>query len=506
MLTLRRVRVPAFALLIAAAVLYFCTRSSPAYPINDWSDANIYLTIGKGITRGQVMYRDLYDHKGPLLYMLHAACAMISFDGFLGVYLMETAFAAAFLCCVYRLLKLYGAERMAWLMLPVIAFVVYSPHSFSEGDSAEELCMPLLACSMCHGLAFLRSGHTRMSVRGLVAEGVLAGCVFWIKFTLIGVHAGLLLCLVLMPLARRKWREALRAAGWLLMGVAISTLPWLAYFGLNGAICDWLKTYLYDNLFLYGAEASGLGARVRAMAVCGLEWLAGNLRYTLLILLGLGWFWLNKRRLAWERAAVWLAAGLGALSIFIGGKDYPYYGQGLAPLAALGLVPICLWLKKPLGALTRRQFAALCALACALSVGLCPLLCRNMTTDEGVQFGQAREETMQYQFAARIAETPDATLLNYGFMDAGFYTAAGLVPTVKYFHLNNVPLQEMRDEQNRYVDEALTDYVVTRGGGPESLERNYELIATASSPGYWYESVYLYRRRASAADETEGLK
>ena len=35
-------QVLAYALLIAAAVLFFCSKSSFGYPINDWSDANIY--------------------------------------------------------------------------------------------------------------------------------------------------------------------------------------------------------------------------------------------------------------------------------------------------------------------------------------------------------------------------------------------------------------------------------------------------------------------------------
>ena len=81
---------------------------------------------------------------------------------------------------------------------------------------------------------------------------------------------------------------------------------------------------------------------------------------------------------------------------------------------------------------------------------------------------------------------PDATLLNYGFMDAGFYTAAGLVPNVKYFHQTNVPLEEMLAEQERYLREGLCDYVITRGKQPEWIGERYELIATESSPNFWY--------------------
>ena len=71
-----RARIGLLALIIAAAVLFFCSKSSPAYPINDWSDANIYFSAGKGMLAGRVMYRDLYDHKGPLIYALHALCAL----------------------------------------------------------------------------------------------------------------------------------------------------------------------------------------------------------------------------------------------------------------------------------------------------------------------------------------------------------------------------------------------------------------------------------------------
>ena len=103
---------------------------------------------------------------------------------------------------------------------------------------------------------------------------------------------------------------------------------------------------------------------------------------------------------------------------------------------------------------------------------------------------------MQYQLAGVMEEGTDVTLLNYGFMDAGFYTATGLVPQVKYFHQTNVPLREMLDEQLRYIEEGLCTYVVTRGKQPADIEKNYELIATADSPeGFWYNHVYLYRLR-----------
>lgn len=474
----------AWALLTALLVLFFCSKSSPGYPVNDWTDANIYFTIGKGMTQGQVVYRDLYDHKGPLLYALHAVCAWISFQDFTGVFVMEVLLAAAFLHLSEKFLRLCGVKRAA-LLVPVLAMILYSSLSFGQGDSSEEICLPMMAATLLHVCDHLQNGVGRMKRKTLILDGFLTGCVFWIKFTLVGVHAGLLGWILILHLARREWKSFFESLGWLAAGFALSTLPWVIYFGLNGAIADWLKVYLYDNLFLYSAgESTGMLSRMKAIVLSGLDWLGNNLRYTAVMALGLVWFALKEKKTRW---ALLLAAFLGALAVFIGGKSYPYYGFALAGLAVLGLVPVGRALEK----LRLPKWAAAAALA--VCVALSALISHNMTADYGAPFGSPKEETMQHKIAAHLPK--DASLLNYGFMDAGFFTAAGLTPEVKYFHRTNVPLDEMISEQYRYIAEGVTDYVVTRQMLTDDQLAHYELITETDSPNFWYEKVYLYRRK-----------
>ena len=473
-----------YGLLIASAMLFFTTRSSPAWPINDWCDANIYLSVGKGMTQGKVVYRDLYDHKGPLLYALHALCALVSFDSFFGVYLMEVLLAAAFLFFGYKAMTVYGKKENAVLLLPVLAWMVYAAWSFCEGDSAEEMCMPLVAASIWHVLAFFKSGDERMSARGLMAEGALAGCVLWIKFTGLGMHAGLLLAMLLRHLVKKEWKNSLRMIGWLFAGFVLSTLPWIVYFGLNGAVADWLGVYFYDNLFRYGGASMTLLQRVKAMVKNGVKWIWQNWPYTLAILGGLVWF--IRRCKVWEWLALVLAAFFGAALVFFSGVEYPYYGQALAPLAIAGVIALSCLIRRPVR-------KAVMAAVCAVCIALCPLTSYNANVDFGCTIFQPREETMQYQLAKVINETPDATLLNYGFMDAGFFTAAGIAPTEKFFHSSNVDMPEKAQEQLRCIREGLVDYVVVRNEGPKELHEKYELVAEADSPDFWYEKVFLYR-------------
>lgn len=151
-----------WCLLCAAAALAVCSRSSPLYPTNDWGDANIYFTIGRGMLEGLVPYRDLLDHKGPLLYFLHAAAALVSDSSFFGVWLWEVAAGTAFLWFSLKSVSLFCPEHLSLLTVPLVAGAVYSSPAFAQGDSAEELCLPLLAFSLwCLLRAFKAEGAVR---------------------------------------------------------------------------------------------------------------------------------------------------------------------------------------------------------------------------------------------------------------------------------------------------------------------------------------------------------
>lgn len=484
----------AFALLLSAGVLFFCSKSSPGYPINDWCDANIYLTIGKGMSRGLVLYRDLYDHKGPLLYAVHVLAALVSFRSFIGVYLIEIVQAAFFLFYSYRILSLFGCRKSAWLLMPVIAVGVFASTSFAQGDSAEEMCLPLMAAQLYLTLRhFQRGEDTPMPARELVLCGLLAGCVFWIKFTIIGIPAGLVLGLLLPCVVHKRWKQAFQTLCYLALGAFLSTVPWLIYFGVNGAIYDWLKVYIGHNLFLYSdALPMTMTERLQIIVRWIGNWLLVNWCYTPWVIAGPLWLTLRRRQKGMASSS-WLALGVGGFFVFIGAKEYAYYELTLAVLVPLGACALGFWLEPRLEKLCARRGAmgGLCAGVSLLCVGLC-LLSPNINPNAGCGFGQDKSETMAYQIASAMEVDEDTTLLNWGFMDGGFYTAAGIAPTTKYFCQNNMPLPEMRSMQRRYVGNDLCEYVVTYMDRTKLLE-HYELITEAPSPNFWYPQVYLYR-------------
>ena len=85
-----------------------------------------------------------------------------------------------------------------------------------------------------------------------------------------------------------------------------------------------------------------------------------------------------------------------------------------------------------------------------------------MFTPNRYLMGVEQSEMPQYKFKEIIEQKENPTLLNYGFLDGGFYTVCNIIPNCKAFCKLNIPLEEMYRLQKNYVEAGLCDFVVTR--------------------------------------------
>lgn len=466
-----------WCLLCAAAALAVCSRSSPLYPTNDWGDANIYFTIGRGMLKGLVPYRDLLDHKGPLLYFLHAAAALVSDSGFFGVWLWEVAAGAAFLWFSLQTVALFCPSGISLPAIPLLAGAVYSSAAFAQGDSAEELCLPLLAFSLwCMLRLFRAKGKARPSLWLVFANGLAAGAVFWVKFTLVGLHFAWMASLAFwLWLEKKSFSAALKACGAFLGGMAAVTAPVLAYFAFHGSLGDLFGTYFVTNLTSYSDAPANWSTPFYNMAVSGLSTLGANPVWMGLALLGGAWLVFSPRLLTGAgRAAVAAMAFFTAFFIWCGSLGWPYYGLPLAVFAPLGFVPLVGLARRLPLRLPRRTLAAGCAVCLAASLALEAFVSPNVGF-----MALKKEDLVQTKFAAIIRAEGGESLLNYGFLDGGFYLTSGILPSCRFFCRTNLSnWEELEQPVRRMVKENAFDFIVTREEGPLYEMEGYELVCT----------------------------
>ena len=481
----------ALAGLISVCVLLVCSKNSPLYPMNDWVDVNCFFTVGRGMRHGLTPYLDLYDQKGPLLYAAYALAACISETSFLGVFMVEAACFAAFLFFSGRTAEVLSDTPAAFG--PAAAGlgigIPLSP-AFSHGGSAEELFLPVFALSL---YLVLKAMHERRPLTSLQAAllGACAAAAFWTKYTFCGLYAGLAAAVLLWEFADHRGRNLLRMISRALPGAGLLTAAVLIRYAAAGALPVLWQAYFVDNLTSYSENIRG------GHYAMPLPNLLNNLSWSVPAGLGLVWLLLSAKH-RWREAA---ACASGAVLLFVftyaSGRRYPYYALVLAAFGAPGFAALFALLPGKLR--QKRLFRRAAASLTAGIVLLSPLAAYSWSGNVYL-LGKDRDEMPQYRFAETIRQSEDASLLNYGFLDGGFYFASESLPRTRFFCTLNNDLEEMRQELRSAVSEGKTEFIVTRGQKLKNAG-SYLLAGEAETVfegRIW--TYYLYQRKADGRE------
>ena len=188
---------------LSAVLLALCSKSSPLYAFNDWMDANIFFTMGRSMLGGRVLYRDVFDHKGPVLYLLYGLAGLVGGTDFRGVLVLEIIAMTSFLYTGLRTAELLAGRRLSvwWMALPAAGMA--ASRAFSHGGSAEELLLPFLAAALFSLVRALHSPGAK-PLRAVCVQGLLAGCALWLKYTVLGFYLAWVVVLAALYL-RRGW-------------------------------------------------------------------------------------------------------------------------------------------------------------------------------------------------------------------------------------------------------------------------------------------------------------
>ena len=477
----------ALAGLISVAVLLICSKNSPLYPMNDWVDVNCFFTVGRGMKHGLTPYLDLYEQKGPLLYAAYALAAWISETSFLGVFIVEALCFAAFLYISGRTAEMLSGSpaAFAWAAAGLGIGVPLSP-AFSHGGSAEELFLPVFALALYIVLKAMKE-RKPLTARQACSLGACGAAALWTKYTFCGLFAGLAIAVMIWYIAdfrgRKLWKTVLQAA----LGAGIVTAAVLIRYLIAGALPALWQAYFTDNLTRYTQNIRSGNYDLP------LPNLLNNLSWSIPAAIGMLWLLVTSKK-HWREAA---ACVLGAVGLFMftyaSGRRYPYYAIVMAAFGAPGFA--ALFGVIPGKIRENRIFRRAAAGIAALAVCLGPLAAYHWSGNVYLM-GKEKSELPQYQFAETIKEAEDKSLLNYGFLDGGFYFAAESLPVTRWFCTLNNDLPEMQQALKETVENGETEFIITRqqklkNAGQYELADRAEMFFEGRNWTY-----YLYRRKA----------
>lgn len=301
-------------------------------------DQGTYATIARGWMDGALPYRDLWDNKGPLLFLWYVA----SFAG-LGESIAAPRIAAALAAALSVPFVWSAAKRLFGPKEALLAAGLYAlsfSNLYLQAAANAEIFMLL---PMTAGFwAFAMGARDKGNLWYLVAGMLTSLSVFTRQSAIMtfGAYGAWLAGVYLKnPLERKR---QIAAAGALALGAVSGALPFVVYFASHGLLYDlWFAMFGFN--FGWAAEQSFWLKFVPPLFIEPGP-LAGGLIFWVLALTGIWKLWQLKDRAAWLVLA-YLAFSEAAAQAM--GKGSAHYSIQLLPgaaiAAAFGLLHIQQW-------------------------------------------------------------------------------------------------------------------------------------------------------------------
>lgn len=456
---------------ISSLLLIKYSTSSPAYLTNQWVDTNASLTVGKSILQGIVPYKDLFDQRGPLLYLISAICSLFELSNpFFGFYIYEALCGGIFLFYCRKLLQVFSQECSDVFLSTASLFywLLLREPNFGLGGSPEELCVPALMITL---YVLVRSIHLKklLTFQEGIWIGLCAGYIFWIKYNMMGLFAGAAIAFLISYGMQSEWKQIGKILLGVLTGIGIISFPVFAYFGWNHALSDMFEVYFQDNILYYTTDHRIL-YKFYFSVIHLFSTIRDNLFLWLMIAAGGIYCFFKERQLFFF---LLLSGGFHVFFVYQGGQPFPYYGYSFVIYGAMGY----LWLKHLKNSVKLEKLLMSAGFAFSAIIALSALK---------KHFLFPQNETVQKHFAEEM--NTDSTLLTYHSLDLGLYIAAAEKPSVYYSWVGNLMTKEISEIQDHYVENGATEYVVSEEEIPQTiLSEKYRLIDQ-------YNGFFLYQK------------
>ena len=206
-------------------------------------DAGVFLYVGSRILDGEIPYRDIWDHKGPLIYYINAIGIALTPGSERGVWALEVITLSLSGFGLYRLLrKGFGplpAVLAVGLFYAGLGYVLY------PGNYTEEFSLPLQIGAL---LLFDRTEAAGGRPWRWAAIGLTGAATVLLRPNNAGIHLAIFIYVILESLSRGGFRRGLANSAYLGVGVLLLLIPVLAYFGWQRALPE-----LFDSVIRFNS-------------------------------------------------------------------------------------------------------------------------------------------------------------------------------------------------------------------------------------------------------------
>lgn len=302
----------AFLLLLSAS-------TSPLYTDYCDGDSSIFMIIGKAIASGKDVYRDFFDHKGPLLFYLNALGFYMTGTKS-GVFIIQCVFLSLTSVFIYKTARIFTKtfRSLICVIVTILAFAA----TICDGNLSEEYCM--LFCVIPIYLAVKVFAIAEDEPHPALYSAIYGACFALCAFIRVNngvMIGGVALVTLVTEFISGRVKNALINLASLFIGMAAVAVPTCLFFASKGLLGDMIFATFTFN-FLYASDGAEQTASLLSVL---LQW---TLPVAVLIIISV----IFANRLGAKVTTLITTVSLFALIPALMGFAYIHYYTTLIPL------------------------------------------------------------------------------------------------------------------------------------------------------------------------------
>lgn len=319
----KKYRTEAIAIvLFAIASFVFLAQSSlhPWIGKNVHTDSAVYKTIAMMMQKGYMPYRDTFDHKGPLMYIINYIGNLLS--SYKGVWVIEYI-SLTFTLYMMRKIALISKCGEIQAVISVVFAVSLLFEFFDGGNMTEEYAMPFIAVSLFIFLDYFC--NEKITKLRLCICGFCLGCVLMLRPNMIAVWFVFCVAVLIKCLVEKNYAELIKFIIWFSIGLALIVVPIVVWLGVNHALPDFWFDYITFNT-IYSTSEGGMTTEGEKVATF-FFFLNNVVHYAALV--STAYLLIKKKEKIYAIYLVFLFVNFA--TVIMSGLQFGHYGMTMIP-------------------------------------------------------------------------------------------------------------------------------------------------------------------------------
>jgi len=302
------------------------------------NDSAVFQIMGRGMLNGQVIYKDLFDHKGPVMYVINAIAYIINPQ--IGLFIIEILFIYIGAVFIFKTSKIFVNQKISVIMALVYVMLIFT--NILGGNFTEEYAMTFTSIALyCIMKIIYKNEYENKILWGII--GATFALNFFIKPTYIAIWIAFGIIQFIYSIKEKKIKELIKYIFYMIIGIMIVTLPIIIYLVLNDDI-----HYFIDAFFILNMKYSEAGLLKKAKTFWILINRSKFVGYIIIGIICNILMLFNKKINLKNRLFVTSFFVISIILTAWAPNAYKHYLTQLVPAIVLELIELCLYIKENL--------------------------------------------------------------------------------------------------------------------------------------------------------------